>query len=344
MTHLKQQPQAVPAQNGHLRRRVVLGLPAAVGAAMALPSSMASAQAQPWPTRRMTLVVPYTAGGVSDILARLVAEKLSARLGETIVIESKPGAGTLVGIRHLLGQPADGYTYLITTGGHAMATVIFPKEFNYDPLKDFTQIGVVGSGPFALVVNADVPAKTFSEFIALAKRKPGEVTMATSGVGGIDHMAGELLGYKAGVKFNQIHYRGSPEILADLLSGRVDSRLNPIPSIKQHIDSGKVRALAVSTTRTDMLPGVPAMSETVPGFNISNYYHIMAKAGIPQAATDRMSRELQAVMALPEVRDKLLTIGIEPTWGSPATQAAMQRKDIVDWTAVKNSSGISFEK
>ncbi|MDO9436997.1 tripartite tricarboxylate transporter substrate binding protein [Hydrogenophaga sp.] len=321
-----------------LTRRAVLG-----AAGLALVTSHATAQPR-WPSRPISVVIPYTAGGIFDIIARLIAEKLSARLGQPVIVDAKPGGNTVIAINHVLNQPADGHTFLLHGNVLAFGPVIQPDQFKFDPLKDFTALGLIGYGKLAVVVHPKGPAKNLSELIALARAKPGTVTVGVIGLANHDSLAMQLLASKAGVSFNMIPYKGAADANNDLLAGRLDARATSIGNFKQYVDAGRMNALAVFGARSDLLPGVPSVSEAVSGMEFpEQYYAIFGRSDVPPAVTAKVSAELEAVMATPELRSRLRDAGIEPKWGSPDVTARLVRDEVQVWNALVKAKGIKIE-
>jgi tripartite-type tricarboxylate transporter receptor subunit TctC len=308
---------------------------ARVGAAFGLATGL-SAQAQAWPAKGISLIAPYPAGGGVDTVARLIGERLAQRLGQAVNIENKPGAGATLGATALARSPADGHTLML---GSIVDYAIAPhvhKSLPFDMARDFVPVVEVGYGTVGLIVNADVPAKTLRDLIALAKAKPGELSFASSGLGGLQHLNAEMFKQMAGVDLVHVPYKGTAQFLPDLISGRVPMSIDSIPAHLPHIRSGKTRALAVaSRTRSSALPDVPTFAEAgLPGYETATNYALFAPAGTPAAVVAQLNRETNAVLALPEVVDKLNTMGIVITGGSTDTARGRVTAENEKWAGV----------
>lgn len=321
------------------RRRALLAVSAALGMAIGAP-----ALAQPaWPTKPVTLVVPYAPGGATDFLARLFAEKLQARLGQTVLIENKPGANTLLATKHVMQQPGDGYTLYVASSAWNQGPVLQPSQFNYDIVKDFTPVSLLAISPLILVVNPNLPVKNVKDLVALAKSKPGQLNVATTGVGATDHLAGELLANKAGIKMNFVPYKGGAPAVQDVIAGNADVRIDSIPSSKPHVDSGKLRALAITGGRTSMLPDLPAVSESVPGVYAEGFFGLVAPKGLPKAILDRLNKEAVEILALPDVVTRLRGMGLDPKSSTPDAWRDLAVKDAETWGQVIKAANIKIE-
>jgi tripartite-type tricarboxylate transporter receptor subunit TctC len=308
---------------------------ARVGVALGLASGLA-ARAQAWPSKGITLIAPYPAGGGVDTVARLIGERLAQRLGQPVNIENKPGAGATLGATALARSPADGHTLML---GSIVDYAIAPhvhKSLPFDMARDFVPVVEVGYGTVGLIVNADVPAKTLRELIALAKSKPGELSFASSGLGGLQHLNAEMFKQMAGVDLVHVPYKGTAQFLPDLISGRVPMSIDSIPAHLPHIRSGKTRALAVaSRTRSSALPDVPTFAEAgLPGYETATNYALFAPTGTPAAVVAQLNRETNAVLSMPEVVDKLTTMGAVITGGSTDTARGRVTAENEKWAGV----------
>jgi tripartite-type tricarboxylate transporter receptor subunit TctC len=311
---------------------------AAVGAA--LPH--ARAQTAAWPNKPIKLVVPYGVGGAPDILARLFAQELAPALG-TFVVENKGGAGGNVGADAVAKAAPDGYTLLVTTAAtHTINPALYPA-MPYDPVRDFTPIALVASTPLMLVTTAGGPIKTFSD--VLVQARAGGLTYASAGNGTMQHIAGELLESLAKVRATHVPYKGSGQVMPDLIAGRVSIMFNSIAAVAALVRDGRLRAIAVTTPkRLSAWPDVPTMAEAgLPGFEASAWYAVFGPAGLPADIGLRVNRELQRVIGLPAVRERYATLGLEPLAGSPAELAELVKKDLVKWTTFIRERGIKPE-
>jgi tripartite-type tricarboxylate transporter receptor subunit TctC len=289
------------------RRRQFLHL-AAGGAALPLLSRFARAQG--YPTRIVRIVVPYAAGGAPDIIARLVGQGLSERLGQQVIIENRPGAGGNIGTEVVVRAPADGYTLLLATGANATNAALYEK-LNFDFIRDIAPVAALGGTGLVMVINPSFPAKTVPEFIAYAKANPGKINMVSAGSGTTVHLAAELFKIMTGVDFVLVQYRGS--LLPDVISGQVQGVFQVIPGAQEYIKTGKVRGLAVtSATRSEALPDVPTMGEFVPGYEASTWYGVGAPKGTSTELIEKLRKEIDAVVAEPNVKTRLVGLGLQP--------------------------------
>jgi len=279
------------------------------------------------------------------VMARIIAERLSARLGQQVIVDNRGGAGGIIAARAFVQAAPDGYTiFLGYTGTIAIGPSLYP-DAGFDPRKDFAPIGLIGSAPAVLVVHPSFPPKSVAELIALAKSKPGEINVGSAGRGTATHVAGELFSIMAGIKVAHVPYRGSGPVLVDLLGGHIPMSFTPIPVVLAHIASGRLRALAVtSAKRTPLLPDVPTVAETgLPGYEVVLHYGLLAPAGTPRPIIDRLNRELRAVLDSEEVRKRLTTEGAEPLPSTPEEYAADIDREETKWSAVVKSAGIKGE-
>lgn len=317
----------------HPTRRHLLTRAGGLAATLAWP---AAARAQAWPARPVTMIAPYPAGGGVDAVARLIAERLRPRIGQTINIDNKPGAGATLGAGALARSAPDGYTLML---GSIVDYAIAPhvhKALPFDMARDLLPVVECGFGTVALIVNADVPARTLKEFIALAKSKPGQFSYASSGIGGLQHLNAEMFKQMAGVDLQHVPYKGTAQLLPDLLAGRVPMAIDSIPAHLPHIRSGKTRALGVaSRTRSNTLPDVPTMAEAgLPGYETATNYTLFAPAKTPAEVVALLNRETNAVLKMPEVVEKLTSLGIVVVGGSSEQAAARVPQEVEKWAGV----------
>ena len=310
-----------------------------LGAALLLFAS-AIAQSQPafssYPSRPIRFVVPFPPGGGVDIVARALGEKLSPRLGQPIVIENKPGAGTTIGTDAVAKSTPDGYTLLVSgIASQAIVQHMIPKR-PFDMRRDFAPVARIADGTIAFVVPASSPAKSVQDFVALAKANPGKLTFASSGTGGIIHLTGEMFKQAAGIDITHVPYKGTTQILPDLLDGRIDLALDSLPAYLPHMKSGRVRVFAVaSRTRSALLPELPTMAEAgVLGVVAATDYALYAPAGTRKDIIQRLYRETAAVLEIADLRDKLATQSIEVRGGTPEALQAELEEEIAKWGRV----------
>lgn len=304
-----------------------------------------NAFAQNYPNRPIKLIAPYPAGGGVDSVARLLGEKLSARLNQAIVIDNKPGAAGTIGADALAKSSADGYTLMLgSITDYAIAPNVH-KSLGFDMRKDFAPIAELGYGTVVLVVNADFAARNVKELIAMAKAKPGDLSFASSGLGGLQHLNGEMFKQMAGVDLVHIPYKGSTQLLPDLLAGRVPMAFDSLPPHLPHIKSGKVRALAVaSAARSSAIPDVPTMAEAgIPGYESATNYTLFAPAGTSKDIVSMLNKEVNLILKTPEVREKLTSLGITITGGTVDSVEKRIPAEIEKWNRVVKTGNLKFE-
>jgi tripartite-type tricarboxylate transporter receptor subunit TctC len=323
-----------------LPRRNFLHL--AVGAA-GLPAMSRISWAQSYPTRPLRWVVPFPPGGSTDLVARLLGQWLSERFGQPVIIENRGGAGGNIGIHAVVNSPADGYTMLLVpTGATINATLYDSLPYNF--LRDIAPVSGLVHSPNVMVVNPSFPAKTVAEFIIYAKANSGKVNMASPGTGTAVHMAGELFKVMAGVNLTHVPYRGSAPATADLISGQVQTMFDVIVSAIPHIRAGSTRALAVTTvTRSEALPDVPTISETVPGFESSTWIGVGVPTGTPPEIVERLNREINAGLNDPKIRTKLIEVGTAPMLLTPAEFGKHLVAETDKWGKVVKFAGLKPE-
>jgi tripartite-type tricarboxylate transporter receptor subunit TctC len=321
-----------------LPRRKFLHL--AVGAA-ALPAMPRSAWALDYPTRPVRIVVPFPPGGAPDIEGRLTGQWLSARLGQQFLVDNRPGAASNIGTEIVAHAPPDGYTLLVAVTANAVNVAFYP-DLNYNLVRDIIPVGFVGITPFVMAITPSFPAKTVAEFIAYAKADPGKINIGSQGIGTTPHVCGELLMMLTGIKLVHVPYRGN--LMPDLLAGRVHLYFSPLPQAIAYVRDGRLRALAVTTaTRAAALPDVPTVGETVPGFVAVGWFGICAPAGTPTAIVDKLNAEINAGLADPEFKARLLALGIESKAMTPAEFGQFIADEIVKWAKVVKFAGIKPE-
>lgn len=311
----------------------------AVGAAPAQSTAPAT-----YPTKPVRVIVPFAPGGTNDILARIVAEKLGERLGQTFVVDNRAGANAVLGSEIVARSNPDGYTLLVTSAGLAVNPSIM-KSLPYDTGRDFAPIGVVGGGPYLMVVHPAAPAKTVKEFIAWVKAKPGQVNYASVGTGSPPHLAAELLRFSADIEMQHIPYKGGSAVLPDLIAGRVSMFFGSISTLQPHVQSGKLRAIAVTTTRrSPAMPDLPTFIESgLAGYEVNGWYGMLGPGKMLRAVVNHLNAELQKVLADPDTQARFAASGIEPAPGTADAFAALIRSEIVKWDKVVRAAGIKAE-
>ena len=303
------------------------------------------ALAQPYPVRPIRFIVPFPPGGGVDIVARAVGEKLSPRLGQPIVVENKPGAGTTIGTEAAAKSAPDGYTLLVgPIGGQAIVHHMYPKR-GFDIRRDFAPVSRIGYGTIIFVVPQASRAQSVKEFVAMAKASPGKLTFASSGPGALIHLTGEMFKQAAGIDLTHVPYKGTTQILPDLLDGRVDMALDSMPAYLPHLKSGRVRALAVaSRERSSLMPDLPTMAEAgVPDVVSATDYALYAPAGTPKEVIALINREVNAVLQMPDLRARLAAQGIEAQGGTPESLQAELADEIAKWGRVIAEAKIKLQ-
>ncbi|WP_088283846.1 tripartite tricarboxylate transporter substrate binding protein [Ideonella sp. A 288] len=312
-----------------------------------LAATLAPAQAQPtdWPNKPVRWVVPFPPGGAMDAIARILGERVGKALGQTFVIENRPGAGGNIGASSVAKSPADGYTIMITSIGMATNLPLYGK-LPYDPVKDFAPVSLLAVVPNVLVVNAaQSKARSVQDVIAGARQSPGKVTYASAGNGTSIHLAGEVFTSMTQTDLLHVPYKGSGPAVADLLGGQVDSMFDSVTSAKPHVVSGKLRALAVTTAkRSRALPDVPTLAEAgVPGYDVSPWFAVFAPAGTPRPVIDKLNAALMDAMKQPDVVTRLDAIGVEPVGSTPEALAAHLASESARWTKLIAERGIKMD-
>jgi len=303
---------------------------------------VSSAFAQAWPNKPVRLVVPWAPGGPSDALARTVMNKVTEVLGQPFVLESKPGANGTIGTAFVAKAAPDGYTILLSHLGPTAISPALMKDLPYDSLKDFEPITQVISGPTLLVVRNDLPVKTVKDLIAYAKANPGKLSYGSVGVASTTHLAGEILNQLAGINTVHIPYKGSTPVLADMMGGRVDMAFIGISGSIQQAKAGQIRAIAISTLkRSPNFPDIPAVAETVPGFELNSWYGMMAPAGTPKAIVNRLQQEVAAALRKPDVQEWMKQAGLDPVGSTPEEHAAQIRSEMAKWAKAVRDARIS---
>jgi tripartite-type tricarboxylate transporter receptor subunit TctC len=312
---------------------------AAVLAAACIGTS-ALAQSQAWPNKPIKFIVPFAAGGVADVVTRAVTPKLSEALGQPIVVENMGGAGGTIGTSQGAKAPPDGYTFVVPAASHTTTPALYTK-LDFDPVKDFVPVTQIVAVPYMLVVPASSPLRTLDDFIATAKAKPGTLTFGSAGNGSSNHLAGELLASDIGAKLLHVPYKGSAPALTDLLGGQLAFMFDTINTSTQYIQGGKLRALGIGTLkRSKLMPDVAPIADTVPGFEAATWVGLLAPAGTPKEIVNRMQREIEKVVRLPEVQERLSASGAEPVASTPEQFAAYIASEVKKWDRVVKQAHI----
>ncbi|MCY1163414.1 hypothetical protein D9M73_32650 [compost metagenome] len=298
-----------------------------------------------YPSRPVTLVVPYPPGGSADILARTVGQKLSVLWGQPVIVDNRAGAGTAIGAKAVASAPADGYTLLMgTVSSHAINPAM--NKVGYDPVKDFTAVAPLASVAFVLVAHPSFAAASLQDLVAMARAKPGEITYASAGPGTSNHLAGVLLEGASRINLLHVPYKGSAPALSDVLAGHVKLMFDLQATALPYVNSGRLRALAItSKTRSSNLPNVPTMVEGgVPGYEASAWFGIFAPAALPRPVTEKINQSLASVLKMADVQKQLRDLGAEPESGTPEAFSEYVRSESVKWAEIVKSAGASTNK
>ncbi|MEO8387132.1 MAG: tripartite tricarboxylate transporter substrate binding protein [Polaromonas sp.] len=303
-----------------------------------------AAQAQSYPVRPIRMIVPFPAGGATDILARALSQKLGEKIGQTVVVENRPGAGGTIGADAASKAPPDGYTLLLATSStHSIGPAINPR-IPYNAETDFTPIAYVASSPNVVLVPNSSPAKTMREFVDHARKNPGRLNYASSGNGTIIHLTSEYFKAQSGTFILHIPYRGTALAMPDLISGKIDVLFDSFVTGMPHVKDGKLRALAVtSLKRTALAPDLPAVAETLPGFESVTWFGVYGPKGMPPELVAKANQALNAALADPDVKDRFARLGAEPTGGTPPAFAAMVKADTAKWKKIIAERKISVD-
>jgi tripartite-type tricarboxylate transporter receptor subunit TctC len=310
--------------------------------AFALAAQVAAAPAQDWPTRPIRVLVGFGAGGGTDIVARVVAQPLSELLGQPVVIENKPGAGSTIASDAVAKADKDGYTAAMLSAGHTVSAAML-KSLPFDPVKDFAPVALVGTSAFVIVARKDFPANDIKGLIALAKAEPGKLNFASVGLGSTQHFAGELLRQMAGIDVKHIPYRGTPAVVTALRANEVDYAVELVHAVFGQVQAGELKILAVaSPQRWPSIPDVPTVAEAgVPGYEVATWYGFVFPAGTPAAIVDKMSKALKQVLARDTVREQLAKAGALVRSSTPEEFTKHLGDEIAKWKSVRDKAGIA---
>ena len=313
-------------------------------AAVLMANAVTGALAQDYPSRPIRIVVPFSPGGAVDGPMRVIAQEMSKRLGAGVIVENKPGAGATIGTDAVAKSPPDGYTLLLSSQTNAISATLYPK-LSYDPVEDFTPISLIGREPGVVVVNPSLPVKTFQEFVAYVKERPGKIDYASSGNGSGQHLFAALLASMTGMKMNHVPYRGSGQATTDLLGGQVQMAIPGTAGMVGHIKAGKLRALAVTgAKRSPQLPDVPTVMESgVPGYEAYVWMGLMAPKGTPASIVDKLQREVMHALSTDEVKTYMATAGIEIVGSTPSEFGAFFRAEKERWAKVVRETGAKID-
>jgi tripartite-type tricarboxylate transporter receptor subunit TctC len=314
------------------------------GAILLAMLAASSARGQDYPNKPIRLVAPFSPGGATDVLARIVGQKINERMGQAVVIENRVGAGGNIGAELVAKAAPDGYTLLMGGVPHAIGASLYTK-LGYDMAKDLSAIAEVASFPSMIVLHPSLPAKSVKELIALAKAKPGQLNFGSAGNGSPNHLALELFDTMAGVKMVHIPYKGAGQVVGDLLAGQLQLASMGFPIAMPHVQSGKLRAIALTgATRSPLLPHIPTVAEAgLAGFDVTSWYGVFGPAALPREIINRLNSEIGSAITAPELKERLTALGAEPSIKSPDQFARYVREEIVKWAKVVRESGAKLD-
>jgi tripartite-type tricarboxylate transporter receptor subunit TctC len=323
-----------------LPRRTFLHLAAS---AAALPAVSRVTSAQAYPARPVRIIVGFAAGGATDIMARLIGQWLSERLGQQFVVENRPGAASNIGTEVVARAPADGYTLLLVSVPNAINATLYDR-LNFNFIRDIAPVARLGVGPYVMVVNPSVPAKTVPEFIAYAKANPGKISMGSPGIGSTPHVSGELFKMMASIDMLHVPYRGGGQVMTDLMAGQVQVSFGSMPSLVGYIRTDKLRALGVTTaSRSDALPDIPTVGDFVPGYESNGWYGIGAPRNTPAEVIDKLNKEINTGLADPKIKARFADVGTTPFAGSPSDFGKLIAEETEKWAKVVKFASIKPE-
>lgn len=315
----------------------------ALAAGMLLVLAGTAAAQQAYPSKPVRIIVAYSPGGSTDTLARILGQKLGEHWGQQVIVDNRPGASTIIGADAVAKSAADGYTLFLLSVDHVIIPNLLPTP--YDPVKDFATVGTVSIGGLALMLNPAVPANNLQEFIAYAKSKPGELNYGSPASGGIQHLAGEVLSTLAGLKMQHIPYKGGGPVVLDLIGGQLQMYFTPPVTIVSHVKSGKLKAIAISgDARAPALPQVPTFAEAgLPAFDVKTWFAVAAPAGTPKEIVDKVSGDVAKILPTPEMKEKIISLGMDPLVSTPEQFGAMLKSELVKFAQIIKNSNIKLK-
>jgi len=313
-----------------------------IATALALTGSIFQANAQQYPSKPVRIIVPFSPGGGTDFIARMLAIKLSSNLGKQFIVENRVGAGSTIGTEFALKSPPDGYTLLLTSGSYTVASSLY--KLRYDPIKDMTPIIQPDDGPFVMATHPSLPAKTVKQFVALAKSNPGAINYASSGQGSISHLSTELFSMVSGIRLTHVPYKGTGLSVADTIAGHNQFLLAAIASAVPHVKSGRLRAISVtSAERNSALSDVPTVKESGYEYEVSNWHGLMGPQGMPSSVVDQLNSEINKIIKDPEFAQRIATDGLVPVGGTPERLLKLLKDEILNWEKVVQRAGIKLQ-
>ena len=323
------------------RRQLIAG-----AAALATPFfwGTSARAADPFPSKVITIVVPQAPGGANDVIGRALAQRLSVAIGNPVIVENRQGAGGNLGTAYVARQPKDGHTLLLNAQSVQTINPFLYRKVPFDPVKDFDPVMVVGVAPYMLAVNPSVPAKNLRELVALARASPGKFNYASAGNGTVNHLLGEMLKNAAGIDIVHVPYRGAAAAATDVVAGQVPMTFGSLAGLMPFVRSGQLRTLGVCTEkRTQLAPDLPTLAETIPGLYANAWYGLFVPAGTPKEIVIRLNTEIIKLMDNPEMRERLIGLGVEAAPGTPDQLATLMREDLVRWAKIVKDSGAQLD-
>ena len=323
------------------RRHIIAG-----AASLATPFlwNTSARAADPYPSKVITIVVPQAPGGANDVIGRALAQRLSAAIGNPVIVENRQGAGGNLGTAYVARQPKDGHTLLLNAQSVQTINPFLYRKVPFDPVKDFDPVMVVGVAPYMLAVNPSVPAKNLRELVALAKASPGKLNYASAGNGTVNHLLGEMLKNMAGIDIVHVPYRGAAAAATDVVAGQVPMTFGSLAGLMPFVRSGQLRALGACTEkRTQLAPDLPTLAETIPGLYANAWYGLFVPAGTPKEIISKLNTEIIKLMDNPEMRERLVGLGVESAPGTPDQLATLLRDDLVRWAKIVKDSGAQLD-
>ena len=298
--------------------------------------------AQQYPSRPVRIIVPFSPGGGTDFIARMIAAKLSSNLGQQFIIDNRLGAGSTIGTEFALKSPPDGYTLLLTSGSYTVASSLY--KLKYDPIKDMTPIIQPDDGPFIMAVHPSLPVKTVKQFVALAKSKPGQINYASSGQGSISHLATELFAMNSGISLTHVPYKGTGQSVIDTIAGHNQFLLAAVASAMPHIKSERLRAIAATSgARLPALPNLPTVRESGYDYEVSNWHGLMGPKGMPPAVVEKLNSEINKIIKDPDFSQKIAGEGLVPVGGTPERLLKLLNDELANWAKVIERAGIKIQ-
>ena len=323
------------------RRHIIAG-----AASLATPFlwNTSARAADPYPSKVITIVVPQAPGGANDVIGRALAQRLSAAIGNPVIVENRQGAGGNLGTAYVARQPKDGHTLLLNAQSVQTINPFLYRKVPFDPVKDFDPVMVVGVAPYMLAVNPSVPAKNLRELVALAKASPGKLNYSSAGNGTVNHLLGEMLKNMAGIDIVHVPYRGAAAAATDVVAGQVPMTFGSLAGLMPFVRSGQLRALGACTEkRTQLAPELPTLAETIPGLYANAWYGLFVPVGTPKEIITKLNTEIIKLIDNPEMRERLVGLGVEAAPGTPDQLATLLRDDLVRWAKIVKDSGAQLD-